>query len=298
MASSIASASSCASRSPTPGDGAVHPGAAHLLERDLLADDHLGHARAAEVHRRVALDHDDEVAEARDVGPARRRLGPNRQQICGTLPDSATWLWKMRPAPRRPGNISTWSVIRAPARVDEPEDRQLLAQRHLGGPHDLLDGARAPRAGLDGRVVGDDDRRPAVDGAAPGDHAVGRQPGGQRVGVAAVLDERCPRRTAGRSGRARRACPGASSFALAFSGGAGRGAVCRGEPLAETGHRRVGAGVGADRERGLLRATRRRHGHTSRTPAAHALGRPRSRAMTMRCTSEVPSPISRILASR
>ena len=42
-------------------------------------------------------------------------LGPNRQQICGTLPDSATWLAKIRPAPRRPGNRSTWSVIRAPA---------------------------------------------------------------------------------------------------------------------------------------------------------------------------------------
>ena len=42
-------------------------------------------------------------------------LGPNRQQICGTRPDSATWLWKIRPAPRRPGNRSTWSVIRAPA---------------------------------------------------------------------------------------------------------------------------------------------------------------------------------------
>ena len=41
--------------------------------------------------------------------------GPNRQQICGTLPDSATWLWKIRPAPRRPGNSATWSVIRAPA---------------------------------------------------------------------------------------------------------------------------------------------------------------------------------------
>ena len=41
--------------------------------------------------------------------------GPNRQQICGTFPDSATWLWKMRPAPRRPGNRSTWSVMRAPA---------------------------------------------------------------------------------------------------------------------------------------------------------------------------------------
>ncbi|CAB4885652.1 unannotated protein [freshwater metagenome] len=41
--------------------------------------------------------------------------GPNRQQIWGTLPDSRTWFAKILPAPRRPGNRSTWSVIRAPA---------------------------------------------------------------------------------------------------------------------------------------------------------------------------------------
>ena len=47
----------------------------------------------------------------------------------------------------------------------------------------------APGAGLDGRVVGDDDRGATVDRATAGDHAVGRQPGLQGVGVAAVLDE-------------------------------------------------------------------------------------------------------------
>ncbi len=41
--------------------------------------------------------------------------GPNSAQTCGITPDARTWVWKMRPAPRRPGNISTWSVIRAPA---------------------------------------------------------------------------------------------------------------------------------------------------------------------------------------
>ncbi len=41
--------------------------------------------------------------------------GPKRQQIWGTRPDSRTSLAKMRPAPRRPGNSSTWSVMRAPA---------------------------------------------------------------------------------------------------------------------------------------------------------------------------------------
>ena len=41
--------------------------------------------------------------------------GPNSMQICGTTPDSCTSLKKMRPAWRRPGNISIWSVMRAPA---------------------------------------------------------------------------------------------------------------------------------------------------------------------------------------
>ncbi len=41
--------------------------------------------------------------------------GPNSRQICGIAPDSRTWLWKIRPACRRPGNMSIWSVMRAPA---------------------------------------------------------------------------------------------------------------------------------------------------------------------------------------
>ncbi len=55
---------------PATRDAGVHARPAHLLERDLLADHHLGHARRAEVHRGVALAHDHDVAEGRDVGAA------------------------------------------------------------------------------------------------------------------------------------------------------------------------------------------------------------------------------------
>ena len=41
--------------------------------------------------------------------------GPNRTHTCGTTPESFTSVWKIRPAPRRPGNILTCSVMRAPA---------------------------------------------------------------------------------------------------------------------------------------------------------------------------------------
>ena len=42
-------------------------------------------------------------------------LGPNSTHTCGTAPESWTSLKKIRPAWRRPGNICTCSVIRAPA---------------------------------------------------------------------------------------------------------------------------------------------------------------------------------------
>ena len=133
----------------------------------------------AEVHRGVALDHDHDVAERRDVGAAggaTARTGSRSAAPCPTARPGCG-----RSARRRGGRgtASTWSVIRAPAESIEPEDRQLLAQRRLGDPDDLLDRPRAPRAGLHRRVVGDDERRPAVDQAPPGDHAVGRQAGGR-----------------------------------------------------------------------------------------------------------------------
>ena len=41
--------------------------------------------------------------------------GPNSAQTWGIEPDARIWVRKIRPAPRRPGNMSTWSVILAPA---------------------------------------------------------------------------------------------------------------------------------------------------------------------------------------
>src|SRR5690606_34850137 len=61
--------------------------------------------------------------------------------------------------------------------------------RALLGAQDLLDGARAPRAGLDGGVVRHDAHHPSLDGAAAGDHAVGGEPLGPTVGEEGVLHE-------------------------------------------------------------------------------------------------------------
>ena len=74
-------------------------------------------------------------------------------------------------------------------RVDQIEERHAEPARRLLDAHDLLDGARAPRAGLDRRVVGHDGDGAAVDLAEAGDDAVGGQVGRAVVGEQAVLDE-------------------------------------------------------------------------------------------------------------
>src|SRR3712207_8917437 len=46
---------------PAARDAGVHARAAHLLERDLLADDHLGHPGRPEVHRGRSEEHTSEL---------------------------------------------------------------------------------------------------------------------------------------------------------------------------------------------------------------------------------------------
>ena len=91
-ASAIASSSVLHEHVAAARDRAVHLRAAHLLERHLLADDHLGHARRAEVHGGVAVDHDHDVAERRDVRAARRRRARRAGRSAGTGPERRTWL--------------------------------------------------------------------------------------------------------------------------------------------------------------------------------------------------------------
>ena len=159
-------------------DLAVHARAAHLLERHLLADHHLGHARRAQVHRGVALDHEHDVAERRDVGAARRRR-PEQQ---ADLRDRARQPHLV--AEDAPGvaaareHVDLIGDARA-GRVDQIEQRDPQPAGGLLDADDLLDRARAPRAGLHRRVVGHDGHRPPVHPADAGDHAVGGQIAGR-----------------------------------------------------------------------------------------------------------------------
>ena len=74
-------------------------------------------------------------------------------------------------------------------RIDQPHHRDLVTKRCLGQPHDLLDGARSPAAGLDRGVVGHDGDGSAVDLAHSGDDAVGGQRRAHVVAVRGVRQE-------------------------------------------------------------------------------------------------------------
>ena len=170
-------------------DRGVHASPTHLLERGDLADHHLGHAGRPQVHRGVALDHDHDVAEARDVGAAGGRR-PEQAADLGHPPRQPHLVVEDPPGTAPPGEELDLVGDAGAGRVDQPEHRQLVGQRLLGQPHDLLDRARSPRAGLHRRIVGHDAHRSAVDRAGAGHHAVGGEVVGGGVRQQAVLDER------------------------------------------------------------------------------------------------------------
>ncbi len=166
----------------------VHPGATHLLQADPLPHHHLGHPRRTQVHRRVPLDHDHQVAEGRDV----RAPGRARPEQAADLRHLARQRHLVGEDPARtPTAREEVHLIGdpGPGRVDEPEDRQLVAQRHLGHPDDLLHRPGPPGTGLDRRVVGHHERGPAVHQTTTGDDAIGGQTGGLSVGQSRVLHE-------------------------------------------------------------------------------------------------------------
>ena len=171
------------------GDRGVHLRPAHLLEADVLADHHLRHPRRAEVHRGVALAHHDDVAEGRDVGAA----GGAGAEQDADLRDAARELdLVVEDPPRAAAAREHLDLVGdpRPGRVDEVDERHLELQRALLDAEDLLDRLGAPRARLDGRVVGHQRDPAAADQRQAGDDAVGAEALLLPVGEQPLLAER------------------------------------------------------------------------------------------------------------
>ena len=119
---------------------------------------------------------------------------PSIAPTWGTTPDSVTCSRKRAPAPAKVEPLRRLDA--GAARVEQPDDRDALAQRQLAHAGGLALPDLAHGAGEHGEVVGDDGDAPAVDVADAGDDAVGREvalggeAGVHRVGELAVLDER------------------------------------------------------------------------------------------------------------
>ena len=169
--------------------GRVHPGAAHLLERDLLADHHLGHPRRAEVHRGVAVAHDHDVAERGDVGAAGRARAEQHAHLRHHARQSHL-VEEDPPGVATTGEHLHLLVDPCPGGVDQVHQRGAQRHRALLHAEDLLDRARRPRAGLDGRVVGHHRHRAAADRAGPGHDPLGAEPVLVPAGEQALLGER------------------------------------------------------------------------------------------------------------
>ena len=155
---------------------------------DLLADGHLDHAGRADVHRRLALDHDHDVGERGQVGRAGGRrseedadLGNDARELHLVVEDAAGVV--------AAGEDADLLGDAGARRVDEVDERDLEARRLLLDADDLLDRLLAPGAGLHREVVGHDADRPAQDRAHAGDDAVGGHLGLGGAGEEPVLLE-------------------------------------------------------------------------------------------------------------
>ena len=161
-------------------------------------------------HRAAALDHRDEVGQARDVGGA----GGARAHQRGDLRDHPAHHHLLAEQVARAGEQRADRLLDARARrVEQPHERHALLQRQLAQARDLQLAGHPHRAGHHREVVGADAGHPAVDAAVAGDHPVGgrvaavhRALGEVRLRMDAQLGERARRRPAARSARARSAC--------------------------------------------------------------------------------------------
>ena len=107
----------------------------------MLADHHFGHARRAQVHGRVGLDHEHRVAERGDVGAAG-----------GGRAEQAAHLRHLAREPHLVGEDATRAATpreqldlvgdAGAGGVDEVHDRELVPECVLGEAHDLLHRAR------------------------------------------------------------------------------------------------------------------------------------------------------------
>ena len=208
---SSACSSSSARWSTTPERRRVQLAPAELLGGDDLADRGLHERRSAEEDRALVADDHRLVAHRGHVGAAGGARAEHRGDLRDALGRHPRLVEEDPPEVVAVGEDLVLHRQERAAGVDEVDAGQPVLERDLLRAQVLLHGQRVVGAALDGRVVADDHHVAAVHQADAGDHA--------RAGRVAVVHARrrraarsrgtgCPRRAAGRRGRAAAACPG------------------------------------------------------------------------------------------
>ena len=167
----------------------MHLGAAHRLQRRLLAGDHLDHAVAAQVHRGVAVDHRDDVAERRNIGATGGGRSEQRAHLRDAARGAHLVVEDVAGTAAAGEQIDLVGDARAGA-VDQVDHRHAERRYARSMMRMIFSTVRAPHEpALTVESLAMRRDPAAVDRGRAGDHAVGRQPVGEHVGVTAVLDE-------------------------------------------------------------------------------------------------------------
>jgi hypothetical protein len=148
----------------------VDLGSSDVERGELLALRALDERRAGDHHVRL-LGHVDAVADDRHVAAARDAIAEHAA-ICGTPAALSTlFIWKMCPAPVRPGKLCACSGKEETRAIDEVDDRHAQPERHRLRALDLFRRERPPGAARDRVVVRDHDdpaiRDPREDRVTP-----------------------------------------------------------------------------------------------------------------------------------
>ena len=149
----------------------VHGGSAEILGAHRLVGHRPHHVGAGHEHIARVLDHEDEIGERRGVDVAARarthhegNLGdhPGRQDVALE-------------------NLAVARECRDPfldagaARIEKPDDRRAIVERHVLQLGDLLRVRLGKRTPKNGKILGIDEDRAAVDGAGAGYNAIPRR---------------------------------------------------------------------------------------------------------------------------
>ena len=164
----------------------MHGCSAEILGAHRLVGHRPHHAGAGHEHIARFLDHEDEIGERRGVDVA-ARAGTHDEGNLGDHPRRQDVALENLAVARERGDPF---LDAGAARIEKPDERRAIVERHVLQLGDLFRVRLGKRTSKNGKILGVDEDRAAVDGAGAGDDAIARRMALIHAEVRrAVLDE-------------------------------------------------------------------------------------------------------------